>query len=209
MGHDTTMSTALLASSLTLQQLLSSHFEADPNFVTLFGGGIAISLNTPQEMLESGQAGLSLWLYRIDRDGQTLNRPPVRVGFNSLRPAPLPLCLHYLMTPIVQTPVGETSGPESEQLILGKVLQCFHDQSILWGTHLQGDFIGQDLELHVRLEPLGLEEITRVWDALERSYQLCISYQVSVVPIESGREELQVNPVDVAIPEVGVIVGSE
>ena len=203
------MSTALLATSQTLQQLLSSHFETDPNLGTLFGSTLFISLNTPQEMVESGQAGLSLWLYRIDRDDQTLNKPPTRVGFNRLRPSPLPLGLHYLMTPIVQAPVGEASGPELEQRILGKVLQCFYDHPILMGIDLQGDFTGQDLELHVRLEPQGLEEITRVWDALERSYQLCISYEVSVVPIESGKEEQQAVPVDVAIPDVGLVVAKE
>ena len=42
------------------------------------------------------------------------------------------------------------------------------------------------MELKVRLEPLTLEEITRVWEALEGSYQLSVSYEVSVVNIMPG-----------------------
>lgn len=60
--------------------------------------------------------------------------------------------------------------------------------------------------LPVRLETLSLEEIARVWDALDAPYQLSASYEVSVVEIASEIEPEQVSPVLVALPEYGVIV---
>ena len=63
---------------------------------------------------------------------------------------------------------------------------------------------GQALEIFVRLEPLTLEEITRVWDALELPYQLCVSYEVSVVPIASGHAVEDVEPVEAVHTEYGL-----
>ena len=56
---------------------------------------------------------------------------------------------------------------------------------------------------------LELQEITRVWDALDLSYQLCISYEVSVIPIASARAARDERPVDSVITEYGVINLSE
>jgi hypothetical protein len=58
----------------------------------------------------------------------------------------------------------------------------------------------------MRLEPMSLEEITRVWEALEGSYQLSVSYEVTLVNIEVDTEPEMIAPVEVAMPEYGVIV---
>jgi hypothetical protein len=83
----------------------------------------------------------------------------------------------------------------------------FHSHPVLRGADLQGPFIGTDTEIHIRLEPMGLEEITRVWEALEGSYQLSVCYEVSVINIEAENEPESVTPVEVVLPEHGVIVG--
>jgi hypothetical protein len=115
--------------------------------------------------------------------------------------------LHYLVAPIVNQETQ--ASPETEQTILGKVLQSFHDHPKLHGIDLQGDFVGAMVELYIRLEPLDLEEITRVWDALDRSYQLSVSYEVSVVYLESEREPVDLTPVEVVLPGYAVVVDSE
>jgi hypothetical protein len=205
------MYTALRATSQTLAQYVRQRVESEPNLTPFFnagsGGGMVVSLNTPQEMSEGKIEGLSVWLYRVIRDEQRLNAPPERLGPNQLRRPPLPVRLYYLITPVIDRN-GNTTGPEIEQTVLGKVLQIFHDHPILRGTDLQGEFSGTTVELHVRLESLSLEEITRVWDALDRSYQLSVSYEVSVVEIHSEQEPENVSPVRVALPEYGVIVAS-
>jgi hypothetical protein len=205
------MYTALRATSQTLIRYLRQRFETDPNLAPFFdaggGGTMLVTLKTPEEMLNTNAEGLSVWLYRVIRDEELLNTPPERIAPNLLQPPPLPIRLHYLMTPISGT--QSQIGPETEQVILGKVLQIFHDHPVLRGTDLQDDFIGTDVELIVRLESLSLEEITRVWDALDASYQLSISYEVSAVNITSSVEPERISPVVVALTEYGVITSSE
>lgn len=202
------MYTWVRATTVTMTELLQEHFEADVNLGAVFnpalGGTMAVSASTPQEMNENSIIGLSVWLYQIARDDQLLNHPPRRIGFDQVERRRLPLRLHYLMTPIVDG-IGTGTGPQMEQAIIGKVLQILHDHPLLSGADLRDDLVGSGVEIAVRLEPLALEEVTRVWDALEQSYQLCISYEVSVVMLASDEEARRIAPVDVAEPEYGVI----
>jgi Pvc16 N-terminal domain len=198
------MYTALRATSQTLIRFLEARFQADALLSGFFGaGGMVVSSNTPQEMTVKPAEGLSVWLYRVMRDDQRLNDPPIRLSPNQLQPPPLPVRLHYLMTPVTNRKLGD---PETEQLIMGKVLQTFHSHAVLRGADLRAEFAGTEAELKIRLEPMSMEEITRVWEALEGSYQLSVSYEVSVVNIESELEPEKVTPVEVALPEYGLIV---
>jgi uncharacterized protein DUF4255 len=197
---------ALRATSRTILDYLDSQFKTDALLNSHFnGGGMVVSLNTPQEMAQKPAEGISVWLYRVIRDDQRLNDPPVRLSATELQPPPLPLRLHYLMTPVTDKISGD---PETKQLMLGKVLQLFHSHPTLRGTDLQAEFIGTDVEVKIRLEPMGLEEITRVWEALAESYQLSVSYEVTVVNIHADLAPEQVAPVKEVLPEYGLIVSS-
>src|SRR3979411_2290681 len=139
------MYTNLRATSQTLARFLETRFLADAMLSGIFGGGgMVVSLNTPEEMMEKPSEGLSVWLYRVVRDDQRLNDPLERLGFNQLRPSPLPVRLHYLMTPVTNKKLGD---PETEQLILGKVLQAFHSHPVLRGTDLRAELAGTEAEL--------------------------------------------------------------
>lgn len=201
------MYTALRATSNTLSRFVQQRLENDPILAAFFdagsGGSMRVTLNTPKEMSGDQVEGLSVWLYRVARDEDALNALPLRVAPNLLRLPPLPLRLHYLMTPITR------QNPDTEQVILGKVLQTFYDHPLLRGADLQDELSGTEVELSVRLESLSLEEITRVWESLEGSYQLSVSYEVGVVPIESGLEPEQVTPVRAVLPEYGLIVAPD
>ena len=195
-----------------MRELLRQALVNDPDLDVFFdpgqGGVMTVSLLTPQELVEQNSEGVSLWLYRLQRDEQTLNVPARRLAADRLEQPPLPLRLHYLVAPIVSHET-RPQAPELEQHILGKVLQVFNDLGSLRGSALLADLAGQPLEIFVRLEPLSLEEITRVWDALDLSCQLCISYEVSVIPIASGRAARDERPVDSVIMEHGVMNLSE
>ena len=202
------MYTALSATTKTLQQYLDETFKADPFLGALgfFGGGgsMVVSPHTPQEMIDKNIQGLSVWLYRVVRDPERLNDPSERIAWDQLKATPLPLRLHFLMTPIADDQANVS--PDTEQKILGKVLQTFHSHPQFRGADLKGDFEGTQTELRVRLEPMSLEEITRVWEALKGSYQLSVSYEVTLVNVDSATEPEQVSPVAVALPEYGLIV---
>ncbi len=51
---------------------------------------------------------------------------------------------------------------------------------------------------------MTVDEIARVWDALEGSYQLSVSYEVSLVNIAAALEPESITPVLVALPEFGL-----
>jgi hypothetical protein len=180
--------TAIRAVSLTLKELLKAHItdSSEPQL-----SGVPITLMSPKEQQGSGAPdGVSLWLYRVTRNGDMLNLPPARPAPNQLARQPLSLDLYYLVTPVQQ-------DPETEQALLGRVLQVFHDHSILGGSDLQDTLAGSTRELRLTLETLSLEQLTSVWYALQESYRPSVSYHVQVVNIDSDVEPTEVAPVSV------------
>jgi hypothetical protein len=147
-----------------------------------------------------------VWLYRIERDETRLNLPDERLPNDLLRPPPLPLRLHFLMTPVTFKGPGGAS-PDVQHKMLGRVMQALHTKPILQGVNLQGtDLEGTDQQLHVHLEGLALDEQSRVWEALEGSFTLAVSYEVTVVNIDASLEPRRIAPVRIALPDVSVIV---
>jgi hypothetical protein len=192
---------ALYATSETIRQYIEKQITGVTS-----AGMLRAYLDTPAEIGLADGEGISVWLYRVVRDPERFNDPPERVGWNQIKTPPLPLRLHYLITPIAANTGKEHGTATGEQLLLGKILQMFHSHPVLRGTDLKADFEGTSTELHMRLEPMSLEEITRVWEALDGSYQLSVSYEVSVVNIDAETEPESITPVEVARPEYGLIV---
>ena len=64
--------------------------------------GTQIDLRSPKEIgtLAGNTHLLSLWLYRVERFGELENQPPRLTSDGLLQPAPLPLLLRYLLTPM-------------------------------------------------------------------------------------------------------------
>lgn len=178
--------TAIRAVTRSLRELLRQNItlSSDPELA-----GVGIDLRSPKEMREDNDAqGVSLWLYRVVRNGHLLNQPPERDAANRLRGRPLPVNLYYLVTPIAAT-------SDDEQLLLGRVLQVFNDHATIRGTLLTDALQNGSEEFRLTLEPLSLEELTRVWDALKEPYQTSVSYLVQVVEIDSALEPALVGPV--------------
>jgi hypothetical protein len=202
------MYTALLATSQTLADFIQKQLENDPDLRQFFnaglGGTMVVSLRNPEEMSDKNDQGLSLWLYRITRDEDRLNDPPERISPSLFREPPLPLRLHYLFTPVVDP--STANNAEIEQRVLGKVLQSLYGHPLFRGADLSGDFAGTDTEVRTRLEPMSLEDITRIWNALERPYQLSVSYETTLIRIDSEIFDSN-TPVSAVIPDYGVIVG--
>jgi hypothetical protein len=198
------MSTALLAASQTLQAVLLAALQADGALSVLFPplGTSLVSLATPDGMVDQDQTGVSIWLYRVVRDDQLLNQPPTRLPPDRLRPPPLPMRLHYLVTPMMRGNAGEPA-PETDQHVLGAILRSFHRQPLLSGALLAGALRGTDRQIAVRLESPGLEELARVWDTLDQPYRASLCYEVSVVEVESEQPDAYGPPVLSSEPRLG------
>lgn len=198
------MNTAIRAASETLRSVLQDAMAADPILRLLFTGAGAsvVSLANPDEMNATGESGISLWLYRIVRDEQRLNAPPERLTPDRVRPTPLPVRLHYLVSPVIGID-GAGAPIETRHHILGAVLQTFHERPLISGVLLAGDFSGTSVELATRLESPDLESLARLWDSLEAGYQLSLSYEVGIVSIAGTLPDGFGPPVTIALPELG------
>src|SRR5580704_4085707 len=120
---------------------------------------VPVQLFSPPEMDKVGQVpGISLWLYKVSRMAEMLNEPPERKSANQLARTPLPVLLHYLVTPMATDPIARQS-------LLGRVLQVFNDHAILRGADLQGVLANTTEQLRVNLETLTVEELSLVWEA--------------------------------------------
>jgi hypothetical protein len=130
------------------------------------------------------QPALTLFLYEIVEDGSVKNRPHVRTGAPPdviVRKPPLALKLKYLVTPW-------SSSRETEQEMLGRVMQVLYDGAVLTGPQLLGDLQNTATSLKITLAALDLEERTRIWHAIQHPYRLSVNYEVRVVNIASRDE---------------------
>ena len=188
--------TAIRAASVTLLTLLEREITRNDNLAVR---NVPIHLNSPRFMREAKKRGISLWLYMITREPDTLNRPLERPTASQLRRRPLPLTLHYLICPLWE-------DPRDEQTLLGKVIQVFHDHAILETGELQESLAGAD-ELRLVLDAPSLQELSLVWESLNEPYHLSVSYTVQVVAIDSDTDHTVMPPVLVATQQPAQIVG--
>jgi Pvc16 N-terminal domain len=152
--------------------------------------GTQVDLRSPREIGgTSNQTLLSFWLYRVRRLDELNNAPPQRRPDGRLSMRPLPLNLHYLLTPIA-------SNPLTVQRLLGLAMQAFHQE-----PRLGADFLHPALlealqpSVGIHLEPQTPEETTRIWHALHQPYQLSVAYLVQYVPIEATASAADAAPV--------------
>jgi hypothetical protein len=174
------------AVSQTLKSLLTANITQSTDSQVK---NVPIELLSPRELQDKNESlAVSVWLYRVARMSDMLNEPPQRVAPNLIAATPLPLLLHYLVTPI-------SGDALTRHALMGKVLQVLNDHSIVRGADLQGILQGATDQLRVALEALSLEDLSLVWDALSEPYQLSVSYVVQTVSIDSALEPVNTTPV--------------
>jgi hypothetical protein len=165
----------------TIVGVLRSEMVGAPVVGDLIDNDSRISTESPFDLSDNDAVRLSVYLYRIGEDSSTKNQLPVSGNGTRLRKAPLTLDLFYLVTPLVGT-------PHDQHIVLGKVMQVLYDRAILEGPDLAGSLLGSDEQFRIILNPVTLEETTRVWQALEMSYRLSICYLARVALVDSRRE---------------------
>jgi hypothetical protein len=126
----------------------------------------------------------SLWLYQVLPNEHLRNAAFVRTRDAHDDTAevypPLAINLLYLLTPSTGSDLGD-------QQVLGRALQVFHDQSVLLIQSAQ--LPNTTDELHVSLAPRTIEELAKVWEAMQQPYRLSVCYEVRVVRIDSLRKQ--------------------
>ena len=176
---------AIVTASKCLQHALWLGLKQDPDTAQKITSEPNIVLSNPAQPLDVNVVRqMSLWLYQVMPNEFLRNAPPVRVRSGNddtvdMYP-PLALNLLYLLTP-------STGNDEGDQLVLGRSLQIFHDQSVLAMPAVEID--GFTEELHVSFAPRTIEELAKVWEAMQQPYRLSVCYEVRMVRIASQRRQ--------------------
>ena len=179
--------------SLYLRRLLFESLSGNDSVASEFASENSISLDSPPRIADNSapnadQARLSLYLYQVTPSAHLNNHPMIPAGPGRQQYPPLSLNLYYLLTPISQ-------APEDNLVILGRCLQVLAANSIIRANFLDSWLRPEPPEVRVTINPVSLEELTRVWNAFNETYRLSVCYLVQVVSIDSARTPQDEQPV--------------
>jgi hypothetical protein len=165
----------------TLKALLWERFITDdsinPDIIDSEG---QITLGSPEEMDENKK--LSLFLYRVVENGIMKNREMAVEDSGLCRYPPLAVDLLFLVT-------CSTGDTIKDHILIGKIMQVFHDHAVLKGSILQGGLNGTGQEFRLIFHGLPFEETMNLWQSFrEKSFKLSICYRVTPAAIDSSRE---------------------
>jgi hypothetical protein len=192
---------AIAATTLTLQAILQSTIVSDPADTDLTD--TTVTILPPDKARGSGNANqLNLFLYQILPNAAWRNMNiPSQVATGETGNPPLALTLHYLLTAFGKD--NDTTLPFGHHL-LAKAMSILYDHALLGPDEIRAatsaTFPGSDLDkqierVRITLQPMSLEEISKLWTGLVTQYRLSVGYEVSVMLIDSAQAKKTPLPV--------------
>jgi len=147
-----------------------------------------IVLISPGEVGASDAVRLSLFLYQVDENPYLKNRPVDAMATELPYPA-LPLDLAYMVTAYPSPGIQDrTERSKEEHQVLGRAIQVFHDNAVVYGTMLKGNLASTAEELHITMTHLSMDDMTKIWTTFQdKPFRPSICYLVTPVMIDSLR----------------------
>jgi Pvc16 N-terminal domain len=146
-------------------------------------GLFEVSLNSPADDARNPmEPKVNLFLLRVAENSFAKNRDWLPVGPGVLKKPPLALELYYIMTPFANDRLDEHRA-------LGEAMRIFYDHAIIAAPLLKGELEHTAEELKVDLCPFSLEELTRIWNALNQPFRLSVCYGVRIILVDSSVEQ--------------------
>ena len=182
--------------SATLQTLLRDRMEL-PAGMLRTDLQVTISTPPPEDDTQAAEpTRVNLFLYRATENGALKNQMIPGQGHPSeYGHPPLSLVLHYLLTAYGATDDNGLVNETRAHFLLGSAMRVLHDYPViadsLMTIHsaptqiLDSNLRGEFEHINICLDPISLEDLSKVWTALTRPYRLSAAYTVSVVQIES------------------------
>jgi hypothetical protein len=201
--------------SASLQALLRDRMEL-PQGTTRAELQVAVSSPPGDEAQAAEAPRVNLFLYRVTENGSLKNQMIPGQGHPSeYGHPPLSLVLHYLITAYGATDDNGVLNETRAHFLLGSAMRVLHDHPVVneamvtvqapAGQQILHESLRGEFErVKLCLDPLSLEDLSKVWTALTRPYRLSAAYSVSVVQIESRR--LATLPAPVQTRRIHVIV---
>jgi hypothetical protein len=174
---------AIAAVSASLRALLSARLN-----------GLNVTARALDKARDGAGDQLNLFLYhaQVEPAWRNTDMPRQNKPGETGHP-PLPLNLFYLLTAF-----SDDKDDVPGHRLLGEAMGILHDHPLLDSSQIkdatQGDPKLADSNLHeqierirVTLQPLPVEEISKLWTAFQTPFRTSVAYEVSVLLIESTR----------------------
>lgn len=180
---------AVAAVTSTLQALLEQGVRSGSQL-----GDTTVTMLAPDRARDSASTAnqLNLFLYQLLPNAAWRNQDlPRQLMPGETGMAPLALELYYLITAYGRN--NDTAQPFSHQL-LARAMNVLHDHAVLAPGEIrsavaaalpESDLDRQLERVRITLQPMSVEDISKLWTAFQTQYRLSVAYQVTVVLIES------------------------
>ncbi|MBW4644934.1 MAG: DUF4255 domain-containing protein [Goleter apudmare HA4340-LM2] len=175
-------SVAIAAVTATMRNLIAQAIAEE------LGSGV-VTTQPPDKARENSDNGnqINIFLYQVLPNAALRNRDlPPRVKPGEIGQAPLALNLYYLLTAY-----GKDNDDVLGHRLLGKAMQVLHDYPVLdpaliKNTLGESDLQNQIEKVRLTLQPMSVEDISKLWTTFQTQYRISAAYEASVVLIDSG-----------------------
>jgi hypothetical protein len=146
---------------------------------------------------------LNLFLYLISPNAAWRNQDmPGRVQQGDVASPPLALNLFYLLSAYGRD--NDVEKPFSH-LLLGQAMSILSDHPLLGHDEIAAALPNNDLgdqveRVRITLQPLSIEDISKLWAGFQMQYRLSVAYEIAVVLIDTQRPVRAAPPVLVRGP---------
>jgi hypothetical protein len=160
--------------------------------------GVHIGAAPPDQAQNSGHpVELNLFLYQAAVDGSLRNQPPRTLVPGESGEPPLPLVLHYLLTPYIK---GGDDVDVTAHHLLGLAVQTLNDHPVLTRTELAdiapySNVADQVERIRISWQQLEEKDIFSLWSIFSSPYRLSVAFEVRAVLIDSRRDSRTPLPV--------------
>lgn len=152
----------------------------------------------PLDKARNGVTGnqINIFMYQVEPNTAWRNQDmPIKVRPGESAAPPLALNLHYLITAY-----GQNEDDNHGHQVLGHAMSLLNDHPLLNPDEIeaalpQSDLNNQFERVRISLQPLSLDETSKLWSAFQTQYRISAAYQVAVVLIESDRPSRAALPV--------------
>lgn len=126
---------------------------------------------------------LGLYLYDIEEENDIVQKPFIQRGRVQLEKPPRPYALYYMVFINGSSQMG-LKAPDIQKII-GRVAQIVNDNNSVLPNQLQSWIDTQEPPIALSHAKISLEEKVRVWQAINKPYQISLFYKAAPVFLSS------------------------
>ncbi len=127
---------------------------------------------------------VGVYLYDIVEDVQVIQPRMIEQGRAQLTKPPRPFALYYMVFVNGSGQMG-LKAPDTQKII-GKIAQIINDNNSVRPDELQSWLTTQEPPIVLSQAKISLEEKVRVWQAINKPYQISLFYKAAPVYLSSA-----------------------